>query len=267
MLNLRIASRTIPLLGIFLLPAIGVTQTSSMPPDYRGVQVHIPGVYITPVPYAPFSADVQIVTHQKLTDGTETVRMTINHIARDSSGRIYNESRQLVTTTFKGDPLLTSARIYDPVTRHDIVYNPQLRLARETVLQPEQAARQMPTQAPVPTFGNPSQAGPNAGAQSRITQTDLGDQIMDGTTLHGTQKQHTIDAVSSSTGQPVTVTDEYWYSPDLAVYLIVKHNDSRSGEQIVAVTHIDRHEPPAAKFAIPDGYKVVDETPPAPITK
>jgi len=261
MFNLRIASRTIPLFGIFLLPVIALTQAAPMPPDYRGVQIHIPGVYITPVPYAPFSADVQIVTHQKLTDGTETIRMTINHIARDSSGRFYNESRGLVTSSFKGEPVLTSARIYDPMSRRDIVYNPQLRLARETVLQPEEAARQLPTQAPVPTFGNPVQPG-SAAAASRVKETDLGDQIVDNTILHGTQKQRTIDAASSSTGQPVTITDEYWYSPELAVYLIVKHDDPRSGEQIVAVTHIDRHEPPAAKFAVPDGYKVVDETPP-----
>ena len=45
------------------------------------------------------------------------------------------------------------------------------------------------------------------------------------------------------------------------MYLIVKHNDPRTGEQIVAVTHIDRHEPQAVQFVVPAIYKVVDETP------
>lgn len=262
MFSLRAASRAVPLLSVLFVLIFGTAQTPPLPPDYAGVQVHIPGVYITPVPNAPFSADVQILTHQKLTDGSETVRMTINHIARDSSGRIYNESRRLVPTSFKGDPLLTSARIYDPTVRRDIIYNPQLHLARETVLSPEQAARAMPTRAPLPAIVNLAQPRSAPSAAPRVTVTDLGDRIMDDTTLHGTQKQRTIDAPASTTGQPVTITDEYWYAPDLFVYLIVKHDDPRTGEQIVAVTHIDRHEPPAEKFYVPADYKVVDETPP-----
>jgi hypothetical protein len=237
-------------------------QTPPMPPDYAGVQIHIPGVYITPVPNAPFSADVTVLSHQKLTDGTEVIRTTINHIARNSQGRIYNERRRLVPTGFRGEPALIEAHIFDPLTRLNTYYDPAIRVAREATLPPPVAARQMPTQAPLPNFGaQPPRPGPG-GAAPRITQTDLGEQRIDDTILHGTQKQRTIEAPASGTGQPVTIDDEYWYAPDLFVYFIVKHNDPRSGEQIVAVTHIDRHEPPPEKFDIPAGYKVVDETPP-----
>lgn len=58
------------------------------------------------------------------------------------------------------------------------------------------------------------------------------------------------------------VTDEYWYSPDLSIYMIIKHNDPRTGEQIVAVSDVHRHEPPAEEMAVPSDYKVVDEAPP-----
>jgi hypothetical protein len=44
--------------------------------------------------------------------------------------------------------------------------------------------------------------------------------------------------------------------------MIIKHNDPRTGEQIVAVADIDRHEPNASVFTIPASYKIVDETPP-----
>jgi hypothetical protein len=186
-----------------------------MPPDYAGVQIHIPGVYVTPVPNAPFSADVTILSHQKLTDGTEVIRTTINHIARDSQGRIYNERRRLVPTNFRGEPFLLEAHIFDPLTRLNTFYQPAARLARQVTLPPPIAARQMPT-----------------------------------------------DASASGTGQPITITDQYWYAPDLSVYLIVKHDDPRAGEQIVVVTHIDRHEPSASRFQVPDGFKIVDETPP-----
>ena len=85
-----------------------------MPPNYAGVPIHIPGVSITPVPNAPFSADVTILSHQKLPDGTEVITTTVNHIARDAQGRIYNERRRLVPTTFRGEPLLLEAHIFDP---------------------------------------------------------------------------------------------------------------------------------------------------------
>ena len=243
-------------LGVFIaLAASAVAQTPPMPPDYAGAQTHVPGVFITAVTNAPFTADVTILTHQKLPDGTETIRTTINHIARDSQGRTYNESRVLMPISYTGEPRLTSATIFDPTNLHDISYNPQLRVARDYIITPEQAAHRSGTNPPVPGPRTVS-GGP------KIIETSLGQQTMDNTILVGTRKQRTISAPVSSTGEPVTITDEYWYSPDLFVYLIVKHNDPRTGEQIVAVTHIDRAEPPAARFQIPDGYKVVDETPP-----
>ncbi len=39
----------------------------------------------------------------------------------------------------------------------------------------------------------------------------------------------------SGTGHEITITDDYWYSDDLKVYLVLKHNDPRTGEQIVGI--------------------------------
>ena len=47
------------------------------------------------------------------------------------------------------------------------------------------------------------------------------------------------------------------------MYLIIRHDDPRTGEQMVAVSEIDPHEPDARLFVVPEEYKVVDETPPA----
>jgi hypothetical protein len=93
-------------------------------------------------------------------------------------------------------------------------------------------------------------------------QEDIGTQPLGGLTLTGIRKTRTIPAAASTTGKDIAIVDEYWYSPELSVYLIIKHNDPRTGEQIVAVTEVDRHEPEAAVFGVPPTYKVVDETPP-----
>ena len=88
--------RKIPLLIAMLCTISALSQTPQMPRDYPGVHVQIPGVFVTPVPNAPFSATVDIVSHQLMPDGTTQVRTTVNQIARQSSGRIYNERRRLV---------------------------------------------------------------------------------------------------------------------------------------------------------------------------
>lgn len=233
-----------------VLPALAVAQTTQqpMPPNYSGVHTMIPGIFVTPIPNSPFSAEVEIVSHIQLPDGTDHVVTTTNHIARASSGIIYNERRRLVPAGFKGTPPLLESHTYDPSSRQSIFINPYLHLAREMTLR-----------APLPTPAG--QLPPQQQHQlPGVTETDLGTQMLNGLELHGIRKQRTIPAERSGTGKPVVITDDYWYSPDLAIYTTIRHDDPRTGEQLVAVTNVDRHEPPAETFAVPPEYKLVDET-------
>jgi hypothetical protein len=245
------------LLAVCVLPSVCAQAPSApqapMPRDYVGPQVHIDGIWVTPVPNAPFTATVQIVSHTKLADGTEHIVKTENQIARASSGRIRNERRVLVPAAFTGKPRLLSAHIYDPTSGVNIFTDTVTRIARQTILtqQPHTPANALP----------PSQQR----AMPGIVVTSLGEQSLNGVQLSGTRKTRIIPADRSGTGQSVTITDDYWYSPDLSIYLIIRHDDPRTGEQLVAVTEIERAEPTADLMRIPDGYKTVDETPPPPI--
>jgi hypothetical protein len=188
-----------------------------------------------------------------LPDGTERIRTTTSHIARASSGRIYNERRQLVAAVSQTDPPLLSALTYDPSSRLSVSLDPRTHLARETIL--SQPARVIAGQSPLHIDPNP---GPGR------TETDLGTQNFQGFTLQGIRKTRVVPAAASGTGQPITISDEYWFSPDLTVYFITRHNDPRTGEQLVTISHVERAEPDATVFAIPSDYKIVDETPPPP---
>jgi hypothetical protein len=232
-------------------PLVLSAQTQEMPRDYRGVQTYIPGIYVTPVANAPFTATVDIISQEKLPDGSTHIRTTLNHIARSSSGRIHNERRRLVPTSFQGEPFLLSTHIYDPSSRLNIFLDPVTHLARESILARPPAApvNSVPARGPV---NNPL-----------FKQEEIGTQPLGTLTLTGIRKSRTIPADQSGTGQVVVVVDEYWYSPDLSIYMIIKHNDPRTGEQIVAVSSVDRHEPDASLFAVPANFKVVDENPPA----
>ena len=79
----------------------------------------------------------------------------------------------------------------------------------------------------------------------------------------GTRVTRNIAPEASGTGNPVQVVDEFWYSEELHMNLLERHTDVRGGVQTVAITSIKREEPPPALFEVPEGYKIVDVTPPA----
>jgi hypothetical protein len=254
--------RTLIVATFALSAALAYSQTAPQPdptpaapragiPDYPGVRTEVPGIWLPPVANAPFTAIVDIVSHEKLPDGTERIRTTTNHIARSSSGRIYNERRLLVTTAFQGLPPLLSAHTYDPGTRLSVVMESRTHLAKQTILAHPTPA--IAGQSPIHINPNP---GPGR------TEEDLGTQNYQGYTLQGIRKTRAVAATASGTGQPITISDEYWFSPDLTVYFIIKHNDPRTGEQLVVISHVERAEPEASVFAIPSEFKIVDETPP-----
>ena len=243
--------RLCPLL-LFLIAASSSHAQSQqqMPRDYPGVRVRIPGIFVTPVSGAPFSATVDIVSQEKLPDGTTNTRTSTAHIARQSTGRIYNEARALVPPTYKGDPPLLSSLVYDPTTRLSIFLNPYTHLAHESVLQRPPAP---PPNSVPPRPGNV----PNP----FLKEEELGTQYVGTVLLRGIRKSRTVPADQSGTEQQIVIVDEYWYSSDLSIYMIIKHNDPRTGEQIVAVSNITRQEPDPAQFNVPAKYRVVDETP------
>jgi hypothetical protein len=231
--------------------AVGQDTQAPHPPDYRGVQTHVPGVFVTPIPDAPFSGTVEILSKEILLDGSTYTRHTINHIARNSAGVIHNERRRLVSPQFKGEPRLVAIHIYDPSTRLNTFLDPATHIARQNVFrgQPHPPVNGTP---PTPDEVQKSQG---------ITVQDLGTTTIAGIPLRGTRKTRVVPALSSGTGQDVTITDDYWYSEELKVYLVLKHSDPRTGEQTVGITQIERSEPDPSLFVIPSTYKVVDETP------
>ncbi len=230
--------------------ALGQT-TATLPPGYPGVKDRVPGIFLTPVANAPFSGQVDIVSHRRLADGTEQVITARNTLARASSGKVYQEYHVLAAPELLGKTPLMSRFTYDPSSRERIEMYPQTHLARLLVLRGPQRT---PAEALPPD---------QRALADKVTGTvviDLGKQQMDGMELQGIRKQRIVPAELSGTGKPVTITDDYWYSPELSIYMTIRHEDPRTGEQLVAVSNVTRAEPDAQQFAVPPEYKLVDET-------
>jgi hypothetical protein len=214
----------------------------NLPPRYPGTNTRVPGVFIPPIAGEPFSATVEVRTDVVATDGTWSSRRTMNKIARDTAGRIHNERRLLVPESFPGDPRVIEVHIFDPLKMLNVFYDPMTHIATQSVL------------SVMPKAVNAARPGAKV--------EDLGIRTLAGIETKGLRYSFTVPAQASGTGQAVEITDEYWYSEELHVNVLVQHHDPRTGLQSVGIIRIDRGEPPTSLFEIPDGYKTVDVTPP-----
>ena len=240
-------------LATALVSTFSVAQDTVSPPVYGGVNFRVRGVFVTPVAGSPFTATALIESSRPLPDGTVETQRTINKIARDSQGRIHNERRRLMPDSYKGTPALLETHLFDPQTRLNTFFEPYSRVARQSILPSLPRNPALATQNGVGTVVR----------SPWVKEEGLGSTTLNGLTAKGLRRTRTIDAKISGTGKPVEVVDEYWYSEDLHLNLLVHHTDPRSGEQTVAISDIQRADPPAAMFEVPAGFKTVDVTPPA----
>jgi hypothetical protein len=221
---------------VLLVSAANVSQASA--------QISI---FLTPVPNAPFSAVVDVQHTVFRSDGSAVTLRSIRNMARDSHGRIHNESRTFVPANSTTAPVVEHIHLYDPQTRISTELDvPKHTYYTQTIHHPPS------TVPPTVRFGSPTTAGVPANEFSK--EEDLGTQEIEGVLARGVRETQIIAAESSGTGAEITVTDEYWYAEELRINLVMKHDDPRTGTTTLRVTHIVRAEPDPAVLEIPEGY-------------
>ena len=246
------------ILPVLLVAATIRAQTGGPPPPPPGgphgfrLEMGGPGMGMHKVVTgAPFSADVTDQISQTLADGNTIQHVTTGHIARDSQGRTYMQH------TINGGPLAqngptTITFLSDPVAGYSYVLNPDTKTAARRALKSPSDDR---------NSGEPHAAfGPRHGASNAANrvESDLGTQTINGVSAQGKSITHTIPAGEVGNAKPIVSTGETWYSPDLQIPVLAKHNDPRSGQSIYTLTNIRRGDPPASLFQIPSDYTVTD---------
>ena len=88
---------------------------------------------------------------------------------------------------------------------------------------------------------------------------ELGTQNIEGVDAEGTRTITTIPAGAIGNERPIEITYEKWYSKELQLVVMSKHNDPRFGEQTYRLTNIVRSEPDPSLFTPPQGYKLITE--------
>lgn len=203
------------------------------------------GFFLTPIPNSPFSGVVNIERTIIRKDGSAVRVKSTHDVARDSRGRIHNELRALVPVSSTDRAELLRINLYDPQTRISTEIDVRQRTFRTVTLNHPPA-----TEPPSIRFAAPDgNAPPNEFTQ----QEDLGIRDIEAVSAHGIRETQTV--TDDNSGKQVVITDEYWYSEDLRVNLMIKHNDPRQGTTTMTVAQVSRTEPDPALFEVPEGYK------------
>jgi hypothetical protein len=93
---------------------------------------------------------------------------------------------------------------------------------------------------------------------AKATTKELGTREMEGVKAEGKLRSYEIPAGEVGNRNPIVVSDETWYSPELQVTVYSKHSDPRSGDSIYRLANLKREEPAAALFSVPSDYTVKD---------
>jgi len=204
-------------------------------------------IFVTPIAGVPFSGVVNVERSMVQPDGSVVTLQTRREIGRDGRGRIHNEARTFVPVSSSDTPQIITIHLYDPQTRISTMLSPVERTFQTTTVNRPPAT--------VPPALRASATG-NTLPQSDFTkEEDLGIHEIEGFAAHGVREIQTIPPENDQARKEIAITDEYWYSEELRINLMVKHSDPRTGTVTLRVGQITRTEPDPLFFQVPGGYK------------
>jgi hypothetical protein len=218
---------------------------------------------------SPFAAESVTEHVQRLGDGNRMVRKSTAKLFRDSAGRTRREhtlTRGDVTAQDGQEPRLII--INDPVGQVEYLLDTARGTIRKTAMTPGLAEARREAMGTDSSFGV---LMPTSTAHRRKAEGDAAQPLpepkkerletrqIEGVLAEGTRITVTIPAGEFDNEQPLEITHEQWYSPELQMIVLMKHNDPRFGETTFRLTNITRGDPAPDLFTEPQGYRTVDQ--------
>jgi hypothetical protein len=249
---------------------------------------------------APYSGEQITENTQMLGDGTRIHSESAMKVYRDSEGRVRRETPDMISIfdpvagvgytlnphTFTGSKMQVSVSVKGGPNSYS--YSASASSADGKMAQVYIGTKT----STVTTTGNKAEAGWDAvrgdglgagfGAGSGVFYSaagpniafskalklgkaeSLGSQTMEGVSVQGERRTHTIEAGEIGNDRAISTIDEHWYSPDLQLDVMTKHSDPRTGEQTTRLVDIRRGDPDASLFQVPASYTINEgKNPPA----
>jgi hypothetical protein len=219
---------------------------------------------------APFSADATTTVTQILSDGTRIEQTTNARFYRDRAGRVRREQTilglgalgNMQTITIAPDPMDGTAFTLDPATRT------ARRVPRVVIPLPGNMTFR--TNAGTIRVQGRTGGPPLGGVAGRSPAEEvLGARQFEGVKALGRKTTSVIPTGQIGNDRPIEITDERWESPELRMLVYSRNADPRTGVVEYRLTNINRSEPPADLFMIPQDYTISQSplppaAPPAP---
>ena len=237
--------------SLALCSSAQTTPPATHGPD-GGTQTFVSGIDVLPFTGLPFSATETIVRVRSLSDGGTITSTLTAKVLRDSQGRLYRERHHFAAADADPQKTLYEFYILDPTThtRTDCtVFNHQC------VVTPYHPRLSFP-QMPVGSFANGTRVG---------SRESLGEKMIQDLNTTGTRESVTIAPGVLGNDKSLTLTRDFWYSPDLKTNLQVVRTDPRDGTVTIQLNIDSRGEPDPSSFAIPSGYRIVAPHTPPPV--
>jgi hypothetical protein len=231
--------------------AMAADDVPTCPAPTGGVQA-TPTNNVRLVTGAPYSALGTSETITTLRDGRRVVRQNIIRQWRDSDGRTRSE---ISLTTIAVGPVPVELNTHvtvidDPAARERYMLRPGEKIA---VTLPIVPCRPDPgSLEPDITVGPPRPANLPIRVSTPVT---LGERKVAGQTVAGRRIEATIPAGAVGNSKPIQMSAEQWYGKDLQVVVEATYRDPRTGETRYRLSDIERAEPDAALFRVPDNYR------------
>lgn len=229
----------------FFISALSLAAQVPMHAPDGGTSETLQSIDITPAVNAPFSATVVTEWTRILPDGSTQITKNHRTVARDSSGRVFQERRSF---TPNGDRQVTQ------LTEMDYQYPNQNQLY---ICQPAVQVCTVYRYNPPPATILPK-AGPLPSGKGSVTREDLGRKVIVNMEVLGSRETTTINAGVVGNQRAEPTVKEFWYSPRLQINLVTKRFDPHvSGIQDFEVENINLDEPDPKLFQTPADYRLI----------
>lgn len=252
-----------PLLVLLCLVSVALGQQQVQPPARQagaqdgGTREVLESIVIPPLPNAPFSSTLATEWARPMADGGTYTFVNQRHIARDSAGRIYEERWWLVPKGSDAKSAMNFIQVADPINHTLYTCSTLRKICDLTEYRPSQST----------TFeGEETAPRSFQGKNASQTVEDLGTKTLLGIDAVGTRQTTTINTGVMGNDRPIKIVWEFWHSRQLGFNLLSVRSDPRIGTQTFTITELNTAEPDPQLFAVPEGFKVVDQRTGPPIS-
>jgi hypothetical protein len=227
-------------------------QATQHAPD-GGVRETLQSIDVPTLTNAPFSANVETEWTKIMPDGTTATQKNHRTIARDSSGRVFQERRYFAPNGDNLPTQLSQLEYMDP-NRHEFYTCIPLRKTCYVSQWTGAALTAMPAGTNgLRACGCATTPRPGMSVQNEA----LGQKTIEDIDVIGSREVTTIAAGQIGNEKAEPIVKEFWYSPRLGINVVTKRFDPRSGMQNFVVDNIARDEPDPKLFEPPADYQVV----------